>query len=79
LNYPIRLNNKLAALLGVVAQADAMPTDQSYVVFSELAARVNDQLQKLAEIMRTDLPAFNKLVREQDIPAVILKTKTSAN
>ena len=75
LNYPIRLNNKLAALAGVVAEADAAPTDQSFVVFSELAAKTDDQLRKLAEVMRTDLPAFNKLVREQDVPAVIVKSK----
>ncbi|HWN98840.1 MAG TPA: glycosyl hydrolase, partial [Blastocatellia bacterium] len=79
LNYPIRLNNKLASLAGVVAQADAPPTEQSYVVFSELSARIDEQLQKLAAIMRTDLPAFNKLVREQDVPAVIVKAKTTAN
>jgi uncharacterized protein (DUF2164 family) len=79
LNYPIRLNNKLAALGGVVAEADAAPTDQSFVVFSELAGKIDDQLRKLAEVMRTDLPAFNKLVREQDVPAVIVKAKTSAN
>jgi small-conductance mechanosensitive channel len=78
LNYPIRLNNKLAALGGVVAEADAAPTDQSFVVYSELSAKINDQLQKLAAVMRTDLPAFNKLVREQDVPAVIVKSKTSA-
>jgi uncharacterized protein (DUF2164 family) len=77
LNYPIRLNNKLAALAGVVAASDAAPTDQSYVVYEDLAARTNAQLQKLAEIIRTDLPAFNKLVRDQDIPAVIVKAKTS--
>ena len=79
LNYPIRLNNKLASLAGVVAEADAAPTDQAFVVYSELAARIDDQLRKLAEVMRTDLPAFNKLVRDQDVPAVILKPKTSAN
>ena len=79
LNYPIRLNNKLASLAGVVAEADAAPTDQAFVVYSELAAKIDDQLRKLAEVMRTDLPAFNKLVRDQDVPAVILKPKTSAN
>jgi len=36
LNYPIRLNNKLAALAGVVQSADAAPTDQSYQVYNEL-------------------------------------------
>ena len=33
LNYPIMLNNKLAALSGVVESADNKPTDQSYEVF----------------------------------------------
>jgi hypothetical protein len=79
LNYPIRLNNKLAALAWLAGLGDGTPTDQSFVVYGELSAKVNDELQKLAEIMRTDLPAFNKLVRAQDIPAVFVKAKTSAN
>ncbi|HYV04581.1 MAG TPA: glycosyl hydrolase [Blastocatellia bacterium] len=79
LNYPIRLNNKLAALGGVVAEADAAPTDQSFVVYSELAAKIDDQLRKLADVLRSDLPAFNKVVREQDTPAVIVKAKTGGN
>jgi len=36
LNYPIRLNNKLAALAGVVASSEADPTDQSHAVYAEL-------------------------------------------
>jgi len=75
LNYPIRLNNKLAALGGVVASADTAPTDQSYVVYEELVGKINAQLQKVDETMRTDVPAFNKLVREQEIPAVVVKSK----
>src|SRR5262249_38638506 len=76
LNYPIRLNNKLAALGGVVAGSDSAPTDQSYGVYEELAGKINAQLQKLDEIIRTDLPRFNKLVREQDVSAVIVKGKS---
>jgi hypothetical protein len=44
-------------------------------VYEELAGKINAQLQKLDETMRTDLPAFNKLVRDQNIPAVIVKPK----
>jgi hypothetical protein len=73
LNYPIRLNNKLAALGGVVASADAAPTDQSYAVYEELTAKINAQLQRLEQLMKTDLPAFNRLVREADIPAVAVR------
>ncbi len=38
LNYPIRLNNKLAALQGIVESGDARPTDQSYAVFKDLSS-----------------------------------------
>jgi hypothetical protein len=76
LNYPIRLNNKLAALTGVVGGSDSAPTDQSYAVYEDLVAKINAQLKKLEDTMRTDLPAFNKLVRDQDVPAVIVRSKT---
>ena len=73
LNYPIRLNNKLAALTGVVGGADSAPTEQSFAVYEEVVGRINVQLKKFEEVMRTDLPAFNKMVRDQDVPAVIVK------
>jgi photosystem II stability/assembly factor-like uncharacterized protein len=75
LNYPIRLNNKLAALTGVVGGSDSAPTDQTYAVYEELVGKINAQLKKLEETMHNDLPAFNKMVRDQDIPAVIVKPK----
>jgi hypothetical protein len=73
LNYPIRLNNKLAALAGVVQSADAAPTDQSYAVYDELVVQIDAQLAKLAQVVKTDVPAFNQLVRDQNIPAVTVK------
>jgi hypothetical protein len=73
LNFPIRLNNKLAALAGVVGGAEAAPTAQSYAVYDELVAQIDAQLQKLTQVMQTDVPAFNELVRNQNIPAVIVK------
>ncbi|HEX8141552.1 MAG TPA: hypothetical protein VF553_03090 [Pyrinomonadaceae bacterium] len=76
LNFPIRLNNKLAALAGVVGSADAAPTDQSYVVYEEQVGLINTQLRRMEQIMTTDLAAFNRLAREQNIPAVIMKTST---
>ena len=73
LNYPIRLDNKLAALAGVVSSADTAPTEQSYVVYDELVVQIDAQLARLAQIMKTDVPAFNQLVRDQNIPAVTVK------
>jgi photosystem II stability/assembly factor-like uncharacterized protein len=77
LNFPIRLNNKLAALGGVVASADAAPTAQSYAVYDEVAAQIDAQLQKFAQLMRTDVPAFNQLVKDQNIPAVVVKPQSN--
>lgn len=73
LNFPIRLNNKLAALGGVVGGAEAPPTDQSYLVFDALVVQIDAQLQKLAQLVKTDVPAFNRLVRDQSIPAIIVQ------
>jgi hypothetical protein len=73
LNYPIKLNNKLAALANVVASADAGPTRQSPMVYEDLASRVNAELRKLEVLLSSELAAFNKLVRDQNVPAVVLK------
>ncbi|HEY2945267.1 MAG TPA: glycosyl hydrolase, partial [Vicinamibacteria bacterium] len=72
LNFPIRLNNKLAALAGVVS-GDAAPTDQSYVVYEDLTAKIDAELARLRQVIDTDVPAFNALVREQNVPAVVIK------
>jgi len=74
LNFPIRLNNKLAALGGVVGSVESAPTAQSYAVYDEVVGQIDAQLQKLAQVMRTDVPAFNQLVRDQNIPAVVVKS-----
>nr|MBA2527808.1 glycosyl hydrolase [Pyrinomonadaceae bacterium] len=77
LNFPIRLNNKLATLSGVVARGDAAPTDQSYAVYDGLVSQIAAQLQRLARIMSTDVLAFNQLVKEQNVPAVVVKPPRS--
>ncbi|PYP60572.1 MAG: glycosyl hydrolase [Gemmatimonadetes bacterium] len=73
LNFPIKVNNKLASLGGVVGSADAAPTDQSYQVFDQLAGELQGYLDRLKTMIETDVPAFNRAAREQDIPAVMLK------
>ena len=70
LNFPVRLNNDLVALGGVVGSADTAPTQQSYEVFDLLSQRLNDQLTKWNQIVSTDIPAYNNLVKQQDVPAV---------
>ncbi|HSG81830.1 MAG TPA: glycosyl hydrolase, partial [Gemmatimonadota bacterium] len=73
LNYPIKLNNKIAALAGIVASADAKPTQQSYAVLDELSGLLQVQLDRLQEVIDTQIPAFNALVAQHQVPAVIVR------
>ncbi len=75
LNYPIRLDNKLASLAGAVEGVDAPPTNQCYDVYRDLGGRVDAELSKLQGLMGADLAAFNQRVRDQQVPAVIVKEK----
>ncbi|HKD13259.1 MAG TPA: glycosyl hydrolase, partial [Candidatus Angelobacter sp.] len=72
LNYPIRLNNQLVALGGVVSSADAAPTQASYEVFDMLSKQLDEQMAKWKQIVTTDVPAYDEVVRQQAIPAIIV-------
>ena len=72
LNYPIRLNDKLAGLLGLAARGDFRPTAQMLAVRAELTAAIDAELGKLKALWEDDLPAFNALAREHQVSAVLL-------
>jgi photosystem II stability/assembly factor-like uncharacterized protein len=73
LNFPIKVNNKLASLAGVVGSADGAPTEQSYQVFDQLTLELQGYLDRLKAILDGDVPVFNRAVRELDIPALTAK------
>lgn len=73
LNFPIKLNNKLAALSSSVDSADYAPTNQAYVVYDDLAGKIDAQLAILARIKAEDIAAFNKMFTEKSLPAVVTK------
>jgi hypothetical protein len=72
LNFPVRLNNHLVALSGVVESADTAPTKQSYEVFEMVSKDVDEQLTKWKAIVATDLVAYNNLVKEKEVPAIMV-------
>jgi len=63
LNFPIKLNNKIAALMGVVESAEAPPTDQSYQVYDRLSGLLQVQLDRLEQIVATGLARLNEMLR----------------
>jgi hypothetical protein len=70
LNFPIKLNNKIAALQGVIESADAAPTEQTYSVFRTLSGRLDEQLAKLDAAVKTKLPAVNQQLQRQKLEPI---------
>jgi hypothetical protein len=48
------------------------------MVFEELASKANAQLRALDSVLKNDVTAFNKLVRDRNVPAIVLRSSESA-
>ena len=77
LNFPIKLNNKLAALERVVESGDGRPNASSYTVFKELSDQEVALKAKLDALLKTDLLAVNKLLAERNLKALEVTTTES--
>ena len=73
LNFPIKLNNKLAALASSVDSADYAPTMQSYDVYNDLTGKIDAQLAILARIKAEDIAEFNRMFAEKNLPVIVPK------
>ena len=70
LNYPIRLNNRLSSLVGVVSTGDNRPTKQSFEVRDMLLAEIDQLLEEQRAVVEKELSGFNKAIRDAAIPAI---------
>ncbi len=55
LNFPIKLNNRIAALGRSVQTGHARPTDAAYRVYEQLSQELAEVLQRLAALERTNI------------------------
>jgi photosystem II stability/assembly factor-like uncharacterized protein len=70
LNFPIKLNNKLAALLNLVEGSESAPTDQSYEVYGHLSGLLQQELDRMIIILQQDLARLNELLREEGLDPI---------
>lgn len=77
LNFPIRLNNKLASLNSMVMGNDFPPTDQAVGVRNEISTMIDKELAKFKNIINTEIKGLNDLIRNKGIEAIILKERKS--
>jgi photosystem II stability/assembly factor-like uncharacterized protein len=73
LNFPIKINNRLAALRRSVETGDNPPTDASREIYKMLSADLQKELDALAAILKGDLANFNAAAARQKLPPVTPK------
>jgi hypothetical protein len=71
LHYPIRLYNMLLSLADMVQSSEGAPTAQETQVYRDLATQVERHLAQLRDLETTDVVAFNRMMRELDVPALV--------
>ncbi len=70
LNFPIKLNNRLASLRRSMENGEAKPTDGAYKVFKELTAELDKHLGNLKTVMDEDLPKVNSTLKNIGIEEI---------
>jgi hypothetical protein len=78
LNFPIKLNNRIGHLMGVIEGGyDARPTDQTYAVFKDLQAELEKVLARFDTVKSGALAAFNQKLAAAGAAPVGLKASGS--
>jgi photosystem II stability/assembly factor-like uncharacterized protein len=73
LNFPIRLNNRLASLLSAVGNGDGKPIGNAAPIFKDLSAELKVQTDRLQQALASDLPAFNAEAKRAGVAEVTPK------
>ncbi|MFK5890010.1 MAG: glycosyl hydrolase [Flavobacteriaceae bacterium] len=70
LNFPIKLNNKLAHLNSLTSIGNFKPTDQAYAFKKEVTAAIDKELTALYTIFNTDVKTLNAKVKTSGIDLI---------
>ena len=75
LNYPIKLNNQIAALAGTVGEGNYRPTQQAQKAFTMLSDKLEVQLVGMKKSMDTRLPRLNAILKAAGLPELAPSTE----
>jgi hypothetical protein len=73
LNFPIKTNNRLGALLEMIDHGDGKPIGNALVVFADLRVELKGETDRLQRVIATDLAAFNVEAKRLNLEAVTAK------
>jgi photosystem II stability/assembly factor-like uncharacterized protein len=60
LNFPIKINNRIASLLRVVNTGDGKPIGNAAPIFADLSTELKTQTDRLQEVLLGDVRSFNE-------------------
>jgi len=72
LAFPIQLNDKMAGLGSIVSSGEAKPTKSSYIVYEDLAKKIDIAVAKVNEITDVKVGELNAFIKLKQIPAIII-------
>ena len=78
LRYPNQLNEQFDSLSHTIEYAEAAPTSPQLAVYDMLNGKLQGQLKTLRELLSTEMPALNELMRKNGVPALGVPAGTPA-
>jgi photosystem II stability/assembly factor-like uncharacterized protein len=76
LNFPIKINNRLATLLRTVTTGDGKPIGAARPIFNDLSAELKVETDRLARVLADDLMRLNAELERLGLPEVTLAKRT---
>jgi photosystem II stability/assembly factor-like uncharacterized protein len=70
LNFPIRINNRMANLLSMLEDGDGPPGNNFPALFAEYNKLLKVQMDRMVKVVNTDLSAFNNELRRLNLPTI---------
>jgi hypothetical protein len=76
LNFPIKVNNRLATLLRMVTGGDGKPIGAARPIFNDLSGELKVETDRLAKVLADDLTKLNAELKRLGLPEVTLAKAT---
>ncbi len=78
LAFPSMLNEKFDTFSHVIDAGDTAPTKSHQDTFQLLSGQLDEQLKKWTQIKNDDVPKVSALIKQLDLPALVISGKTEA-
>ncbi|MCJ7627814.1 MAG: hypothetical protein MUO50_05435, partial [Longimicrobiales bacterium] len=79
LNFPIKVNNRLANLMSMAERGDGRPGNMMPEIFSILSEELKGYTDRLAQVWTTELAAVNAQLERLGLPALKPKGEQESN